>query len=589
MFPILRNHNLQAVLTGLLVAAPLAAQGGGTAAAAAAPTGPVCDVEQMQPQQLALASIGRQKVIAAKSPDDGMKNIRDGMKQVFDKATAANMLGRDYLAAQFMLLAVEFGGEKQTRGNLNMPGDKAATIDLLVTADSLLALVEAAKPACHEEISQWREYKPYANRIQAAYAALSANNLDSAISSANRALIMSKSAPQAYDVLWRAAAAKNDEENQVKFLKIAVEKLATDTANAKIRSNLMFNLGRIQQGFAEKAPADKKAALWKGATDAYIQVVKEHPGSQEAPFAINGVGNHWALTQDTIASAAVLVAVKPVMGKLTDMALAQAAVIAVRLQHNAEAGELFKAATTANPYQREYLYNYSATLLQLNRHAEMVPVVHKLLSLDPSNPDNVLMLAYAYKGMADATTDAPMKKAYTDSAVAYSTKSDGMKHKVEIKNFDRGEAVTTLDVEIENRDRAAKSFNVDVEFLDKTGTVIEKKSVTVGPVAPNAIGAGKVEISKGGAAGFRYAPLPYDPTPLPVAAPEPAQKEPALTTKDVTTLLSAKVANEKLLDMAGTRGCKITWTAATTAELKKAGATDASIAQLKAKCAAAKP
>jgi tetratricopeptide (TPR) repeat protein len=508
MFPILRNHHLQAVLTGLLVAAPLAAQGGGAAAAAAAPAGPVCDVEQMQPQQLALASIGRQKVISAKTPDDGMKNIRDGMKQVFDKATNANALGRDYLAAQFMLLAVEFGGEKQTRGNLNMPGDKAAQIDLLVTADSLLTLVEAAKPSCHEEISQWREYKPYANRIQAAYAALSANNLDSAVNSANRALIMSKSAPQAYDVLWRAAAAKNDEENQVKYLKIAVEKLAADTANAKIRSNLMFNLGRIQQGFAEKATGEKKTALWKGATDAYIQVVKEHPASQEAPFAINGVSNHWALTQDTSASVAVLVAVKPVMGRLTDMALAQAAIVAVRLQHNAEAGDLFKAATTANPYQREYLYNYSATLLELKRFNEMVPVVGKLLALDPSNPDNVLLYAYAYKGMADATTDAAMKKAYTDSAVVYSTKSDAMKHKVEIKNFDRGEAATTLDVEIENKDKAAKSYTVEVEFLDKTGTVIEKKAVTIGPVAPNAMGTGKVEISKGGAAGFRYAPLP---------------------------------------------------------------------------------
>lgn len=510
MFPILRNHRFQAVVTGLLVAAPLAAQAGGAASttAAAAPTGPVCDVEQMQPQQLALAAIGRQKVLAAKTPDEGMKNIRDGMKNVFDKATAANMLGRDYLSAQFMLLAIEFGGEKQTRGNLNMPGEKNAPVDLLVAADSLLTIVETAKPACKQEIGDWREYKPYANRIKAAYDALAANNLDSAVNSANRALIMSKSAPQAYDVLWRVAAAKNEEENQIKFLKLAVEKLAADTANAKIRSNLMFNLGRIQQGFAEKATGEKKAAMWKGATDAYIQVVTEHPASQEAPFAINGVGNHWALTQDTTASVAVLIAVKPVMGRLSDMALAQAAIIAVRLQHNAEAGDLFKAATTVNPYQREYLYNYSATLLQLNRHAEMVPIVHKLLQLDPSNPDNVLMLAYAYKGMADGTTDAPMKKAYTDSAVIYSTKSDQMKHKVEIKNFDRADASTTLDVEVENRDKAAKSFTIDVEFLDKTGAVIEKKSVTIGPVAPNAMGAGKVEISKGGAAGFRYAPLP---------------------------------------------------------------------------------
>jgi tetratricopeptide (TPR) repeat protein len=507
MFPILRNHNLQAVLTGLLVAAPLAAQGGG-AAAAAAPTGPVCDVEQMQPQQLALAAIGRQKVLSAKSPDEAMKSVRDGMKNVFDKATAANMLGRDYLSAQFMLLAVEFGGEKQTRGNLNLPGDKNAQVDLLVAADSLFTIVETAKPGCSEEIGQWREYKPYANRIKAAYDALAANNLDSAVASANRALIMSKSAPQAYDVLWRAAAAKNDEPNQIKYLKLAVEKLAADTMNAKIRSNLMFNLGRIQQGFAEKATGEAKTAHWKGATEAYMQVVKEHPASEEAPFALNGISNHWALTQDTIPSSHALAAAKAVTPKLSDMALAQAGMIAVRMQHTAEAAEFFKAATTANPYSREYMYNYAAVLFDLKRSQEMLPVVSKLMALDPSNPDNVLLYAYAYKGLADATTDAAMKKAFTDSTVAYSTKSDAMKHKVEFKNLERGAATTTLDVDVENRNTAAKTFTIEFEFLDKTGAVIEKKAVTIGPVAPNATGSGKVEIAKGGAAGVRYAPIP---------------------------------------------------------------------------------
>lgn len=484
----------------LLVAAPFGASAAQQAAA--------CEVEQMQPQQLALASIGRQKVASAKTPDEGIKGVRDAMKNIFDKATAQNAIGRDYLAAQFMIMAIEFGGEVQTRGNLNMPGDKAATVDLVVAADSLLTIVETAKPACVDEISQWREYKPYANRAQAAYKALQANQLDSAELHAKRAMILSKAAPQSYDVLWRVAQAKNDEEGQVKYLEIAVEKLGGDTTNARTRANLMFNLGRIQQGFAEKAQGARKTALYKAAAAVYVRVIKEYPESPEAPFAVNGINVGWALGGDSTAALEVLEIVKPVMGKMGDLALAQAGVMATRLARGSQAADLFKAATNANPYSRDYVYNYAATLFDLKRSQEMLPVVARLVAMDPSNPDNILLFAYAYKGLSDSTKDAAMKKAYTDSAVAYSAKSDGMKHKVTYASFDRGATSTSLQGEIENRNTTAKSFTLELEFLDKTGAVVEKRSVQVGPVAPNQSGTFSVEFEKGGVAGVRYAPLP---------------------------------------------------------------------------------
>jgi len=62
--------------------------------------------------------------------------------------------------------------------------------------------------------------------------------------------------------------------------------------------------------------------------------------------------------------------------------------------------------------------------------------------------------------------------------------------------------------EIENRDKAAKSFTVEFEFVDKTGALVEKKAVTVGPVAPNAMATFNVEIAKGGVAGVKYAAIP---------------------------------------------------------------------------------
>jgi tetratricopeptide (TPR) repeat protein len=430
------------------------------------------------------------------------------MKNVFDKATAQNALGRDYLAAQYMVMAIEFGGEVQTRGNLNMPGDKNAQVDLVVAADSLLSIVEAAKPGCKEEIGQWREYKPFASRVQAAYKALQANQYDSAEASANRAMLLSRNAPQPYDVLWRVRQAKNDEDGQIKYLNLAVDKLAGDTANGKVRANLMFNLGRIEAGFAEKATEPRKAQMYKASAETYLRVVKEYPAADETPFAINGISVAWALTKDSSAAMQVLDAVKPNLAKMGDIALAQAGVVATRLAKGNEAADLFKAATNANPYSRDYLYNFAATLFDLKRSAEMLPIVGRLLAIDPSNPDNVMLYAYAFKGLADSTKDAAMKKAYTDSAVVYSTKSDGMKVKVVYTSFDRGKETTQLQGEVENRDKAAKSFTIEFEFLDKTGAVIEKKSTTVGPVAANAMATFNVEFAKGGVAGVRYAPLP---------------------------------------------------------------------------------
>lgn len=501
-----RAIRFPALMGALLTAIPAVAQ---QPTAPAAPAAPACDVETMSPTSLAKAAIARNKVVTAKTPDDGLKGVRDAMKDVFDKESKQNPLGQDYVAAQFLLLAVDFGGEVQARGDLNVPGDKKEKIDLLAMSDSLLNLVETAKPLCKEETTQWREYKPYAHRIELAYTALQANKLDSAEYSANRALIMSRNAPQAYDVLWRVAAARNDKDSQVKYLKMTIDKLVADTANAHPRANLTFNLGRIEEEIAQKAtdPA-RKAAMFKASAESYLQVIKEYPASEEAPFAINGISVAWALSNDSTDAIKVLELVKPNLEKLNDMALNQAAAIAVRMNKTADAAAIFKAATQVNPYSRDYLYNYAATLFDLRKSADMIPIVQRLLALDPSNSDNVLLYAYAYKGLADSTKDAASKKAFTDSAVYYSTKSDGMKTKLSYTSVDRGAKTTTIKGEIENRALAARTYNVEFEFLDRTGAVVDKKAVTVGPLAPNATGQFTVDSDKGGVAGVRYAPIP---------------------------------------------------------------------------------
>ena len=76
-----------------------------------------------------------------------------------------------------------------------------------------------------------------------------------------------------------------------------------------------------------------------------------------------------------------------------------------------------------------------------------------------------------------------------------------------MNEFSRRPDGTTLAGTIENRTSASKTYNLSVELLDKTGTVIDTQTATVGPVAAKSKGTFKLTSSKGGAYGYRYKPL----------------------------------------------------------------------------------
>ena len=60
---------------------------------------------------------------------------------------------------------------------------------------------------------------------------------------------------------------------------------------------------------------------------------------------------------------------------------------------------------------------------------------------------------------------------------------------------------------IENRSSTSKTYTLNVELLDKSGTVIGTETATVGPVAPKSTGTFKITSTKGGVYGYRYKPL----------------------------------------------------------------------------------
>ncbi len=493
----------------------------GAAAAAAAPVDP-CPIELMVPTDLGIANLQRPKLAGVKNAAEANKVMADVSRILFDEKKMTNKLGRDMLLAQFVMFYVQYA-DSAKRGDIGFPGDKAQYVDLLKFTDSLFTLVEKSEPKCAGTVLQWRNFKPFTERVRAAYAAVGASAADTAEKLATRAMILNRKGPQPYDVLWRvakiradSAQVKNDaagieknEAKEISFLQTASDRLEGDTLNAAVRSNFLFTLGRIQQEMGD-AKTDKTAknTLYRNAAKAYLQVLKEFPSGDEAPFAMQGITISAAVVGDTAISNAAVALVKATPEKFTDASLAQAGVLSTSASKTPDAVMFFQAAVKINPYFRDYLYNLGAMLYENKQQAEMLPIVHKLVDIDPSNPDDLMLFTYGFTGISNSSKDPAVKKWAIDSVAYYNKLAEEMPHRLAYTDFERQANRTLLLGTIENRSKAAKTYTVDFEFIGKDGAVVQKQQVTVANVAPGATGNFKVDLPIGGVIGVRYAPLP---------------------------------------------------------------------------------
>jgi tetratricopeptide (TPR) repeat protein len=499
--------SLLALVTPVLALSAQAKPGAPAAAAAAPPADP-CPVDLMQPTGLAIANLQRSKLANVKSVDDANKVMKDVSKLLFDAKQNENPKGRDLLLAEFITFYIQYA-DSAKRGDIGFPGDKNQYVDMLKYADSLFTIIETAEPKCRMTTLQWRNYKPYSDRIKAAYAAAAAGAADTAEKLANRAMILNHGGPQPYDVLWRVAKLRKDEAHEIQYLQTAADKLVGDTANAAVRANFLFTLGRIQQEFAD-AKTDKAAKdkLYRDAATAYMQVLKEFPSSDEAQYSMQGISISANILSDTSISNAAVAIVKAAPDKFSDATLAQAGVFSTTAGKTADAVMFFQAAVKLNPYSREYLYYLAAMLASNKQWDDMVQTVHKLIAVDPSNPDDYQLFTIAFKGVSDNSKDPAVKKWAIDSIQYYGKVVEEMPHRVAITDLERQPNRTLMSGTVENRAKDPRSFSIDFEFVGKDGSVLQKSTATVANVAPGATGNFKIDIPIGGVYGVRYAALP---------------------------------------------------------------------------------
>jgi Tfp pilus assembly protein PilF len=493
---VLLNRIAAALSIGIAVAAPLAAQ-----------TASSCDPTANTKGDIAKAQFSMTRAISTIEKGTSTRDVQEVLRLV-DNGTD-NPTARNYLRGEAYIIYLMQPNAQPVvpRSALGLTKDPTATIDVYVAADSAFSLVEKAMPECVPNITQWRQQKPWLTTLNAAITALNAGQLDSAEMLAKRSLLLDRHAPYAYSVLGSVAQSRKNGAAANDYWKQTLAAAGTDTTYADVRIKTLYEIASAGSDKADAATGAAKRAAAKESIKPWQDYIAIANNDLLLADAVDNLSRMYVAAGDSVSIPAVYAPLLANPSKFGELTLVHAGVVATRNGHPADAVKLFDAALAQNPYSRDAINNLAATYIQNNEFPKAFPLIDKLITLDPSNPDNPLLYAFAYQGLYKGTKDKKLQKIYTDSLIFFNAKSENATVKLAVNEFTRRADQTMRGGTIENRGKAAKTYTVNVEFLDKSGTVVSTETATVGPVAPQKSEKFRITSAKGGVYGYRYKPL----------------------------------------------------------------------------------
>jgi hypothetical protein len=516
----------------------------------AAAQGKGCEIDESSPAQVTRAVLNIQIAQSSGKPEDAAAKLRDAVKMLTDGDVKKNPVGRAYeLGCALVFLSVNpaYTGGMTTRGQAGFIDNPTAPYDLVAGIDSAFTVVETANPECAAQTAPWRQQKAWVDLINRAIEANNADKMDSAVYLAKRANQLYHSSPYGYMVLAQASQKAEKPKDAIEQFKLAISN-AKDTSQADTRRQLLLSLGNYAADLADADSGAARTAYAAEAKSAFDQLSKD-PGAKYADAAQTGLARMAVLSGD----------VNSIKGTYADKlanpsafsynALMGAAVIAAKANQNGDAIQLFEAARKVNPYHRDALYNLARLYLLDSAYSKALPVARQLVALDPANSDNYQLLAIGYnslykgynakvreydakakalgnvannpkskpaavKAAIDSASKiiAPLQKAYADSAktfvdstLKYNGLMTSLPAKVTFAEFTPSEAKATIGGNVTNNTDAAHSYDLKVEFLDKSGAVVATQTVSVGPVQSKRSASFKTEAAGTGIVAFRYA------------------------------------------------------------------------------------
>ena len=372
-----------------------------------------------------------------------------------------------------------------TRGELGLSKDPTVSVDLYAAADSAFSAIERASPKCAAVTKQWRQQKPWLNMLNASIAALNAGQLDSAEIFAKRSLVLDRSAPYAYSVLGSIAqTADGGPEHRSRDAGCSLPRrdrvLAADAHRRGNRHDLrgcplQDPVRACERRFHESGAGDgSRQARGSAGSDQAVDGLhgnrdRRPSGCQRGRSCRGDVHRRRRQRVRYRKSTPQCLRRRPNTARDTWSTPAWSP---RTTGGYADAAALFNAALAQNPYSRDAINNLAASYIQTNEFGKAMPLIDRLVALDPSNPDNPLLYAFAYQGLYKGTKDKNLQKTYTDSLIYFNNLSENAPVKVAVTEFSRRPERDDFQRNIKNLSKTSKTYTLAVEFLDKSGNVV---------------------------------------------------------------------------------------------------------------------
>ncbi len=433
------------------------------------------------------------------------KDLKSAIGALTPKERIKNEAGQAYLLAEALSLWAGRPGAPTTgtRASFGFKSNPDGQVDILTMADSLLTKLQAAKPECAELVGAIRQ-QPYVPLVNRAIQELNAGHIDSAEALAKRSLVIYRNSPFASNVLAGVAVKRGDNAGAATAYRQTIELAGNDSTYAKLKMSAMYNLAVVTQARADAATgadrktlADSALTLWKTYTAANPS---DENGKAGLAHALQAAG-------DTLSASALSADMVTNPHKYSDVQIFRSAIAAAHDNRQADAVKLFEAGLTLNPYFRDALYYVSTTYFNAGQQDKLFPVAHRLVEIDPSNPDNYQLLAGAYQIRAKADKNPATKKADTDTLLTYFNKYRNMPVKLTVTKFDRETDKLMLEGTVQNLSDAEKTYPLKFQFLDATGAVIASQDAPPLTVPAKSSKDFTITVNHPGIFAYKYAPL----------------------------------------------------------------------------------
>lgn len=465
-----------------------------------------CEIEEGKPNQVKDA---RNAIVTGGligKPEEKKKQLTKAVSLLTTNGQAMqNQVGRNWLLGRALVTFASLPDMPAVvaKSAIGYAGNPQEQIDLVLAADSAFDVVEATMPQCESETEQYRRM-PYVGLVNQAVNLYNAKQVDSAVTLAQRALVIYPKSPVAWNVIGNAMQSRNDIPGAVDAFRKMLAAIGTDTVYADDKKQVMLNIAQLLAAAGESAEGAKKAEFAKEAADAYQAYLKEYPGDAGAQ---SGLARVQLMAGDSASANKIYADMLAAPDRYTDMQLLEAGVNAARAERGKEAAQLFEAGLRKNPYYRDGLFNLAVTYLTTDQYDKMPPVLERLISVDPNNPENYRVFVNYYQEKLKAEKATAQKKLLSDSVLKYYKLFSEPTVKVTFNLFSHDGAKHTLAGTVENLSAEARPYTLKVDFLDTTGNVVASQEATVAAVDPKTSKPFRITVEKDGVAAFRYAPI----------------------------------------------------------------------------------